>query len=301
MFATTLRHIQSSATTSYFFPISADLLPLSSLQLSNACQSGSLPSLASAATSILFKSSKSFDCSNLYSMADIQKENMQPSSMSLPPPPQFTGAPGQQQYENGTTNGQGNPAHMPPPPLPPVVIPQNTNPIPTAMTSPGGDSTGMLSPSSGSGGFVRRAAPEPNKRALYVGGLDPRVTEDILRQIFETTGHVQNVKIIPDKNMGAVSRNTSKCAASLEFPCTVVLGIKLANRKTKNALLNVHFMHLHTHISVSRRQRYQTLSSLHLLIPTRVRVSTTASLNTTTQLQQNAPCRLSTVVASTKR
>lgn len=55
------------------------------------------------------------------------------------------------------------------------------------------------------GGFVRRAAPEPNKRALYVGGLDPRVTEDVLRQIFETTGHVQNVKIIPDKNVGAVS------------------------------------------------------------------------------------------------
>ena len=64
----------------------------------------------------------------------------------------------------------------------------------------------MMSPSSGSGSFVRRAAPEPNKRALYVGGLDPRVTEDILRQIFETTGHVQNVKIIPDKNMGAVSK-----------------------------------------------------------------------------------------------
>jgi len=33
--------------------------------------------------------------------------------------------------------------------------------------------------------YVRRAAPEPNKRALYVGGLDPRVTEDILKQIFE--------------------------------------------------------------------------------------------------------------------
>lgn len=60
-----------------------------------------------------------------------------------------------------------------------------------------------MSPDS-AGGFVRRAAPEPNKRALYVGGLDPRVTEDVLRQIFETTGHVQNVKIIPDKNVGAV-------------------------------------------------------------------------------------------------
>lgn len=48
---------------------------------------------------------------------------------------------------------------------------------------------------------MRRAAPEPNKRALYVGGLDPRVTEEVLKQIFETTGHVQNVKIIPDKNV----------------------------------------------------------------------------------------------------
>lgn len=133
------------------------------------------------------------------------------ASMTLPPPPQtFAGAPGQQPYDAGTSNGQGNPAHMPPPPLPPVVIPQNTNPIPTAMTSPiPGDSSGMMSPSSTASGFIRRAAPEPNKRALYVGGLDPRVTEDILRQIFETTGHVQNVKIIPDKNVGAVSLSPS--------------------------------------------------------------------------------------------
>lgn len=142
-------------------------------------------------------------------MADT--EPMSASALSLPPPPQtFAGAPGQQQYDNGTSNGQANPSHMPPPPLPPVVIPQNTNPIPTAMTSPiAGDSSGMMSPSSASGSFIRRAAPEPNKRALYVGGLDPRVTEDILRQIFETTGHVQNVKIIPDKNVGAVSLHHS--------------------------------------------------------------------------------------------
>ena len=127
-----------------------------------------------------------------------------PSGAQLPPPPQTTAsAPG---YENGH-NG-AIPSHMPPPPLAPVIIPQNTNPIPTAITSPMGEmgenGVGMMSPDS-AGGFVRRAAPEPNKRALYVGGLDPRVTEDVLRQIFETTGHVQNVKIIPDKNVGAVS------------------------------------------------------------------------------------------------
>lgn len=120
-------------------------------------------------------------------------------STQLPPPPQpNVGAPG---YENGQNN-QGSAPHMPPPPL---HIPQNTNPIPTAITSPmgsGDQSGGIMSPGSG-GPFARRAAPEPNKRALYVGGLDPRVTEDVLRQIFETTGHVQNVKIIPDKNVGS--------------------------------------------------------------------------------------------------
>lgn len=106
-------------------------------------------------------------------------------------------------------NGQGNPTHLPPPPL---HIPQNTNPIPTAMTSPrsGIDNGGMISPTTG----FRRAAPEPNKRALYVGGLDQRVTEDVLRQIFETTGHVQNVKIIPDKNVWIIpplKRPTTIC------------------------------------------------------------------------------------------
>jgi nucleolysin TIA-1/TIAR len=126
-------------------------------------------------------------------------DHTQQAANQLPPPPSTAGAPG---YDNGQNN-----THMPPPPLAPVVIPQNTNPIPTAITSPMTDGQGnILSPDS-QGGFVRRAAPEPNKRALYVGGLDPRVTEDVLRQIFETTGHVQNVKIIPDKNVGAVSIN----------------------------------------------------------------------------------------------
>lgn len=117
------------------------------------------------------------------------------SGAAMPPPPAAAGAPG---YDG---NSQPNPQqqHMPPPPLAPVIIPQNTNPIPTAISSP--MSANVMSPTSGGPGYVpRRAAPEPNKRALYVGGLDPRVTEDVLRQIFETTGHVQSVKIIPDKN-----------------------------------------------------------------------------------------------------
>lgn len=86
---------------------------------------------------------------------------------------------------------------MPPPPL---NIPQNNNPIPTQMSA---DGNGMVS-NPGGAGTVRRAAPEPNKRALYVGGLDPRVTEEVLKQIFETAGHVQSVKVIPDKNVGTL-------------------------------------------------------------------------------------------------
>ncbi|KAH9866894.1 hypothetical protein IAQ61_007483 [Plenodomus lingam] len=114
------------------------------------------------------------------------------------PSTQSGGAPG---YEGNQGQQQ---QHMPPPPLAPVIIPQNNNPIPTAISSP--MSGNPMSPTSGQPGYVpRRAAPEPNKRALYVGGLDPRVTEDVLRQIFETTGHIQSVKIIPDKTASSPS------------------------------------------------------------------------------------------------
>ncbi|KAK5167626.1 E3 ubiquitin-protein ligase pub1 [Saxophila tyrrhenica] len=98
---------------------------------------------------------------------------------TLPPPPTTGAAPGQANYENGSQS------HMPPP----LNIPQNNSNI--------GAGADFMSPNSA----IRRMAPEPNKRALYVGGLDPRVTEEVLKQIFETTGHVQNVKIIPDKNL----------------------------------------------------------------------------------------------------
>lgn len=116
------------------------------------------------------------------------------NSSMLPPPPSTAGAPG---YDGppGTTT-----THVPPPPLPPMVIPPNNNPLPTPVDFDSAEDGNT--PASG-GGQVRRAAPEPNKRALYVGGLDARVTEDVLKQIFETTGHVVSVKIIPDKNVSA--------------------------------------------------------------------------------------------------
>ncbi|KAF2859997.1 hypothetical protein K470DRAFT_258346 [Piedraia hortae CBS 480.64] len=86
-------------------------------------------------------------------------------------------------------------------------------PLNTALSTP--VSSSILSPTSS----ARRNAPEPNKRVLYVGGLDPRVTEDVLKQIFETTGPVQSVKIIPDKNFqtkgysyGFVEYDDPQCA-----------------------------------------------------------------------------------------
>lgn len=97
-------------------------------------------------------------------------------------------------YENGML-GTGQSPHMALPSLPSLNTNQNGQ--------NGTAGNGMASPTSttSAGGTIRRAAPEPNKRALYVGGLDPRVTEEVLRQIFETAGSVQNVKIIPDKNV----------------------------------------------------------------------------------------------------
>lgn len=113
--------------------------------------------------------------------------------------------PGQPAFEGfGDQNGQG----MSQPPLG-LNIPQNNNPLPIDMSDQNG-LDGMTSPMS-AGGTIRRAAPEPNKRALYVGGLDPRVTEEVLRQIFETTGHVQNVKIIPDKNVSHPAQASPTC------------------------------------------------------------------------------------------
>jgi nucleolysin TIA-1/TIAR len=119
-----------------------------------------------------------------------------------PPPPGApivssgtTGAPGTGGYEGAP--GQPN-THMPPPPIPPLSIPQNTNPIPTAISSPMNNGHRMASPQSA--GLVRRAAPELNKRNLYVGGLDQQINEQVLKQIFETAGHVVSVKVIPEKS-----------------------------------------------------------------------------------------------------
>jgi nucleolysin TIA-1/TIAR len=197
---------------------------------------------------------------------------------SMPPPSASAGAPG---YDGGNQGQQ----HMPPP-LAPVIIPQNTNPIPTAISSPMG--ANPMSPTSGGGpGYVpRRAAPEPNKRALYVGGLDPRVTEDVLRQIFETTGHVQSVKIIPDKNSANVS-----CPR----PWLLTRVFTRARRTPSQGCLRF----CPTLEPLSRARLFtESIKSLIRFSSTK-RALIMALLNSTTLEPPNAPCRPWTVVACT--
>lgn len=158
-------------------------------------------------------------------------ESVSNSGMPFQPQSSSATAPGLQQYDMS----QGNGMHMPPPPVPPLNIPQNNNPIPTALSDNGGTMS--------AGGTVRRAAPEPNKRALYVGGLDQRVTEEVLKQIFETTGHVQSVKIIPDKNVSRQSTGSSSdmlrsvfvlmCCGACPFTCSLGSKLSAAIRHSK--------------------------------------------------------------------
>lgn len=93
--------------------------------------------------------------------------------------------------------GAGRPNHAATSTLPHVIIPHHDSS--PALVQGSTDDQAIPDPNGDSNGH--RVAPEPNKRALYVGGLDSRVTEEMLRQIFETSGHVQNVKVITDRTV----------------------------------------------------------------------------------------------------
>lgn len=143
-------------------------------------------------------------------MADQQYDGPPPPGPGAPPPA-HTGAP-----------GTGAASHLPPPPIPPLSIPQNTNPIPTAISSPLNNGHRMTSPQS-AGGFVRRAAPELNKRNLYVGGLDQGVKEELLKQIFETAGHVVSVKIIPEKHVSVLLHSLLLLVTPQPYAVTLIM------------------------------------------------------------------------------
>ncbi|KAJ2867595.1 hypothetical protein GGI22_001023, partial [Coemansia erecta] len=55
------------------------------------------------------------------------------------------------------------------------------------------------------GGPMQYAAPQtptdPNVKSLYVGNLDPNITEEILREAFSSVRPVVAVKIIPDRRV----------------------------------------------------------------------------------------------------
>lgn len=60
------------------------------------------------------------------------------------------------------------------------------------------------------------ASLEPSKRSLHIDGLDPRITEEVLKSVFETAGHVRNVSIIPDANVSA--RTTAYASMAQDQP-----------------------------------------------------------------------------------
>ncbi|KAJ1929519.1 hypothetical protein FBU59_007041 [Linderina macrospora] len=83
-------------------------------------------------------------------------------------------------------------------------------------TTPGGNNAGMytappgqaqqVSPVNGGGAPFAAAASgksvdDPNAKSLYVGNLDPRVTEQTLFEVFSSACPVVAVKIIPDKRV----------------------------------------------------------------------------------------------------
>jgi hypothetical protein len=85
---------------------------------------------------------------------------------------------------------------------------------------------------------------------LYVGGLDPRVTEEVLRQIFETTGHVQSVKIIPDKT---VSSTKSTKIDPLEPKDFITTCLSMGARAFFSAVLPFNLLNCYLDNPVAKR------------------------------------------------
>ena len=101
---------------------------------------------------------------------------------------------------------------------------------------------------------MRRAAPEPNRRALYVGGLDPRVTEEVLRQIFETVGNVQSVKIIPDKNVSVSHQPSLYCdCLRFLFRCYSISLLSSIKTAQKNKSFILEKKRKKSHVETTRR------------------------------------------------
>ena len=189
---------------------------------------------------------------------------------------------------------------------PPLNIPQSTieaNAMTDAMNNNG---NGLNSP--GSAGGPRRAAPEPNKRALYVGGLDPRVTEEVLKQIFETTGHVQSVKIIPDKNVSFSRPLSSLLPSPRGFVCCYPQQSWLPGLHVhaSTCIMQTHMLFerasLLTFISANTLHHTKHHNPLTTPFPSSSQKdSTTASLSTTILSPPKEPCRPSTEDVSTSR
>jgi RNA recognition motif-containing protein len=64
-------------------------------------------------------------------------------------------------------------------------------------------------------------------KSLYVGNLDPRVTDYMLTEIFATCGMVLGVKIIPDKNVRSIILTSATISMCLTLQIVYTWGAEL--------------------------------------------------------------------------
>ncbi|PKA63724.1 Polyadenylate-binding protein RBP45B [Apostasia shenzhenica] len=71
---------------------------------------------------------------------------------------------------------------------------------------------------------------DPNNTTIFVGGLDPNVTEDVLRQVFSPYGELVHVKIPAGKRCGFVQFVNRACA---EEALMMLQGTQLGGQKVR--------------------------------------------------------------------
>ncbi|CAN6218644.1 unnamed protein product, partial [Urochloa humidicola] len=102
-------------------------------------------------------------------------------------------------------------------------------------------------------GLAKFGGDSSNSR-VFVGGLDPTVTEEELRRLFEPHGTVINVKIVNSKWIGFVqysTRASAECAIKtlngVQLGCNAIR-LAYAHRPTvKGPLLGGHYAHPQTY------------------------------------------------------
>lgn len=80
---------------------------------------------------------------------------------------------------------------------------------------------------------------EINKKVLYVGNIDQQVAEDMLNDVFKTTGNVVSIKIFPDKN----KRGFNYAFIEYEDPAGAELAYRSLDGRPLNQSVSLNFLY----------------------------------------------------------